>query len=98
MACVLFPQAKINQPICFHCGAEFYLSGPEDPSRDVQHMLLLPCQINGREKKKKAPFLAPSNIQGNGLDGQFKKTEGFTQSLVRNYDLFPSFDCISFLN
>lgn len=97
MACVLFPQAKINQPICLHHGAEFYLSGPEDPSRDVQHMPLLRCQINGREKKA-APFLAPSDSQGNGLDGEFKMTEGFMQSLVRNYDLFPSFDCISFLN
>lgn len=95
MACVLFPQAKINQPICFHHGAEFYLSGPEDPSRDVQHMLLLPCQTNRR--KKKAP-LFDTVVQGHGLDGEFKITEGFMQSLVKNYDLFPSFDCISFLN
>lgn len=61
-------------------------------------MLLLPCQITGTKTRKQALFLAPSNVQGNGLDGEFKTTEGFMQSLVRNYDLFPSFDCISFLN
>lgn len=61
-------------------------------------MLLLPWQITGTKTPKQIPFLAPSNVQGNGLDEEFKMTEGFMQSLVRNYDLFPSFDCISFLN
>lgn len=95
MARALFPQARISQPICFHHGAEFYLSGPEDPSRDVQHMLPQWCQTKGREG---GPLLAPPDSQGNGRDGEFKMTEGFMQSLVRNYDLFPSPDCVSFLN
>jgi len=51
-----------------------------------------------KSQREKRSLLAPSDVQGNGLDGEFKMTEGFVWSLVRNYDLFPSSDCVSFLN
>lgn len=79
-------------------GQSFTFLAPKTPAEMFSICCCCHAKSIGEKKTTKSPFLAPSNIQGNGLDGEFKMTEGFMQSLVRNYDLFPSFDCISFLN
>jgi len=67
-------------------GQSFTFLAPKTPAE----MLGIRCCCGAKAtggKNKKAPFLAPSNIQGNGLDGEFEMIEGSPLGEIMTYFL-----------